>query len=214
MSTNTVGIGLTGNIATGKSTVTEYLKQRGALAIDADRVSHQVMEPGNPAFDGVVREFGRSVLNERGEIDRRKLGEIVFGDPEKLGRLEQIVHPAVFSWVYSRIKSSPAKVVLLEAIKLLEAGAMAALCDEIWVVTASPEAQVQRALDHRGMPEEETRRRMGMQSPQAAKVNQADRVIDNNGALADLYAQLDQIWADLQRKFANRLDEALDEAEA
>jgi len=208
MSTNTVVIGLTGNIATGKSTVAEYLKQRGAVAIDADRVSHQVMEPGDSAFESVVREFGPSVLDEHGEIDRRKLGQIVFDDPEKLGRLEQIVHPAVFSWVYNKIKSSAAKIVLLEAIKLLEAGAMAALCDEIWVVTASPEVQVQRALENRGMPEEETRRRMGMQSPQAAKINQADRVIDNNGSLEDLHAQLDHIWADLQRKFANRLDGA------
>ncbi len=104
-----------------------------------------------------------------------------------------------------RIQASSAKIVVLEAIKLLEAGTMAGLCDEIWVVTAGAEAQVQRALDTRGMPEAETRRRMEMQSPQAAKINQADRVIENNGSLADLYAQLDGVWRDVQRKYAARL---------
>ena len=205
MSTNSVVIGLTGNIATGKSTVAQYLKRHGACAIDADRVSHLVMEMGNAAFEAIVREFGTDVLDERGAIDRRKLSEIVFGDVERLGRLEQIVHPAVYSWVYNKIKASAAKVVVLEAIKLLEAGTMAGLCDEIWVVTASPEAQVRRALENRGMPEVETRRRMDVQSPQAAKVNQADRVIENNGTLVELYAQLDRLWLDLERKFAARL---------
>jgi dephospho-CoA kinase len=208
MSTNSVVIGLTGNIATGKSTVAEYLKRHGACAIDADRVTHQVMEAGGAAYEGIVAEFGAAILDEQGAVDRRKLGEIVFGDAERLGRLEQIVHPAVFAWVYNKIKASTAKIVVLEAIKLLEAGTMAGLCDEIWVVAASPATQVRRSLESRGMPEEETRRRMGMQSPQAAKVNQADRVIDNNGTLAELYAQLDRIWADLQRKFAARLETA------
>ena len=208
MATDSVVIGLTGNIATGKSTVAEYLKRHGAWAIDADRVAHQVMEAGGAAYADIVAEFGADILDAQGEIDRRKLGEIVFDDAERLGRLEQIVHPAVFAWVYNRIKESPAMIVVLEAIKLLEAGTMAGLCDEIWVVVASPAAQVQRALENRGMPEAETRRRMDMQSPQAAKVNQADRVIDNNGTLADLYAQLDRIWADLQIKFAARLGTA------
>ncbi len=205
MSTNSVVIGLTGNIATGKSTVAQYLATLGAYAIDADRVTHVVMEAGNPAFEDIVREFGPDVLDAQGAIDRRKLGAIVFGDAERLGRLEQIVHPAVYAWVYNRIQASPAKIVVLEAIKLLEAGTMAGLCDEIWVVTAGAEAQVQRALDTRGMPEAETRRRMEMQSPQAAKINQADRVIENNGSPADLYAQLDGVWRDVQRKYAARL---------
>ncbi len=201
-------IGLTGNIATGKSTVSEYLKRKGAYAIDADKVSHQVMEPGETAYRQIVREFGDKILDANGNIDRGKLGASVFQDAEKLGRLEQIVHPAVFQSIYNEIEQNKPPVVILEAIKLLEAGSTGALCDEIWVVVADPEEQVRRAKVHRGMPERETQRRIQMQSPQAAKMNQADIVIHNNGTIEELHVQLDRLWNDMLRRHSVQLGKA------
>jgi dephospho-CoA kinase len=119
--------------------------------------------------------------------------------------LEQIVHPAVFELMHRCVESCNAGIAILEAIKLLEAGPMASVCDEIWVVTADPEAQLHRSMEKRGMTEEEALQRMQMQSPQAAKVNQADRVIENNGTFQDLYEKLDEIWQDLQKIYPERV---------
>jgi dephospho-CoA kinase len=176
--------------------------------IDADKVAHQVTEPGTHAHKAVMQAFGTDILDETGRIDRAKLSAIVFSDPEQLGRLEQIVHPAVFRAVHDQIEQLSPSIVILEAVKLLEARSMHTLCDEIWVVVADPAEQVRRAKVYRDMSEAEARRRMNMQSPQAAKMNQADVVIDNGGSLVELYEQLDQIWAELQQRYASRLREA------
>ena len=205
MSIKSLIIGLTGNIATGKSAVAQYLADKGAYVMDADKLAHKVMEPGGPAYAAIVDKFGKQVLKDDGAIDRMALGKIVFSSAEKLGRLEQIVHPAVFEMIYRCVESCSAGIAILEAIKLLEAGPMATLCDEIWVVTSDPEAQLHRSMEKRGMTAEEARQRMQMQSPQAAKVNQADRVIENNGTLQDLYARLDEIWQDLQSIYPGRV---------
>lgn len=206
--TDPVVIGLTGNIATGKSTVSAYLHDKGAYIVDADKVAHRVMEPGQEAYEAIVAQFGKGILAEDGRIDRGKLGAIVFQNADQLGRLEQIVHPAVYRAVYNEIEQKTPAVVILEAVKLLEAGSTATLCDEIWVVVAEPEEQVRRALVYRGMPVEETQRRMGMQSPQASKMNQADVVISNDGSLEELYQQLDRIWGGLLKRYAVRLEGA------
>ena len=203
--TNALVIGLTGNIATGKSTVMEFFAKLGAFIIDADNLSHRSMEPDGPAYAAVVKEFGQAILREDGTVNRRALGEIVFADANLLKKLEQIVHPAVFNLVVELVARTPSPLVILEAVKLLEAGPMVSQCDEVWVVTARPDVQLQRLMEQRGMDEETARRRMGMQSPQAAKVNQADRVIDNSGTVEDLYAQLERIWADLKVKYPKRM---------
>ncbi|MCC9079067.1 dephospho-CoA kinase, partial [Litorilinea aerophila] len=208
MSATSLIIGLTGNIATGKSTVLEYLAAKGAYVIDADKLAHKVMEPGGPAYEPILQTFGRHILAEDGTINRQALAEIVFADPAALGRLEQIVHPAVYQLTRQKIEQVPHEIVILEAVKLLEAGSMATLCDEIWVVTSSEEAQLRRLREKRGMDEVHARQRMRMQSPQAAKVNQADRVIHNDGTLEELYAQLDALWQDLHRRYAGRLGKA------
>ncbi len=205
MTARSLVIGVTGNIATGKSTVLEYLRSKGALIIDADKLAHQAMAPGGPAYQEVVAAFGKEILNPDGTINRKALGQIVFADPEALRRLERILHPRVFEMVKEAIAQAPSPVVVLEAVKLLEAGLSSTLCDEIWVVTASQETQLRRLKETRGMDEAQARRIMAAQSPQAAKVNQADRVIRNDGTLEELYAQLDAIWADLQRRYPNRL---------
>jgi len=194
-------IGLTGNIATGKSTILKYLAEKGAAIIDADKLAHRVMEPGGAAYEAVVRSFGREILHEDGTINRKKLGEIVFSDTSALGRLEKLVHPKVFELGNQEIEEAKSSLVILEAIKLLEAGLMVTLCDEVWVVIANFASQLRRLMENRGMDETKAQRIISIQPPQAAKVNQADRVIENNGALDELYAQLDIIWADLCQRY-------------
>ena len=176
-----------------------------AFIIDADKLGHRVIEPGGPAYDAVVRTFGKEILREDGSIDRKKLGKIVFTNPLDLGRLEKIVHPKIFDLGKQEIADNESPVIVLEAIKLLEAGLMSTLCDEIWVVTSSLTTQLRRLLESRKMEENEARRMIDLQPPQAAKANQADRVIKNDGSLAELHAQLDDIWEDLKRRYPRRM---------
>lgn len=199
-------IGLTGNIATGKSTILQYFIEKCATIIDADKLGHRVIELGGPAYDAVVQAFGSGILREDGTIDRKKLGKIVFANPLDLGRLEKIVHPMIFELGKQEIAAAESPVIVLEAIKLLEAGLMSTLCDEIWVVTSSFATQLRRLLEVRNMDENEARRIINLQTPQAAKVNQADRIIDNDGTVGELYAQLDAIWKDLKRRYPHRME--------
>jgi dephospho-CoA kinase len=199
-------IGLTGNIATGKSTVLHYLQQKGAHVFDADKLAHASMQQGTHAYEAIIDAFGAEITLPDGAIDRPKLGTIVFTDPAKLAQLEAIVHPAVFDLARRELAGLAVNVVILEAIKLLEAGQLVTMCDEVWVVTATPEAQLRRLRETRNMDEAEAERRMAAQSPQDEKVKRADRVIENNGTPAELYQQLDQLWADvLQKARAARL---------
>lgn len=191
-------IGLTGNIGTGKSTVLRYLAQKGAHIVDADQLTHRAQSPQGPAYPAIVGLFGKEILNEDGTINRVALGKIVFSDPQKLAKLEQLVHPAVFQLAQEEIASTLAPVVILEAIKLLEANNVVKLCQEIWVITASEERQLERLMANRGMSEAEAQRRMANQSSQAEKIKRADRVIDNDGTPEKLYEQLDRIWKELQ----------------
>lgn len=188
-------IGLTGNIATGKSTVLRYLQQKGAYVFDADKLAHESMQKGTHTYWAIVESFGDAILQADGAIDRPKLGQVVFGDPAKLAQLEALVHPAVFDLARRELAAVEADVVVLEAIKLLEAGQLVTMCDEVWVVISRPEVQIQRLRETRNMSEAEARRRMAAQSSQEEKVKHADRVIDNSGTEAELYAQLDQAWA-------------------
>jgi dephospho-CoA kinase len=205
MTANSLVIGLTGNIATGKSSVLDYLARLGAYIIDADKLAHQSMTPEGQAYHAVVAEFGPAILNPDKTINRKALGQIVFRNADLLNKLEQIVHPAVFAMTLKLVESAPSSVIVLEAVKLLEAGPMFSQVDEVWVVTARPEVQLKRLMENRGMDEATARQRMGMQSPQAAKINQADRVIDNSGTLDELYAKLDEIWAQLKIAYPRRM---------
>lgn len=191
---------MTGNIATGKSTVLDYLRIKGAHSIDADKLTHRTMQPGGLAYDAIVQTFGRDILAEDGTIQRAALGRIVFADPAALRRLEEIVHPAVFTLAQAELAQTDAPVVVVEAIKLLEAKRLLTLCREVWVVTADPEVQLRRLSEERGMSEAEARQRMAAQSSQADKVKQATRVIVNNGSTEALYAQLDAIWNEITAK--------------
>ncbi len=186
-------IGITGPIGTGKSAVLKILEELGAEVIDADKVAHQVMEPGGAAYEAVVAEFGPDILRPDGHIDRARLADIVFNDPDALRRLERIVHPAVFQEIKGRIEATDKSIVALEAIKLLEAGLSLSLCDEVWVVVADEQVQLER-LKQRGMSEAEARRRLAAQMPRAEYERRADVVIDNSGSLAELRQQVEQQW--------------------
>ncbi len=186
-------IGVTGPIGTGKSTVIRILRELGADTIDADKVAHEVMEPGGAAYQAVVEAFGPHILTDDGHIDRRRLAHIVFRDADALKRLESIVHPAVFEEVKRRIEMSDRPIVALEAIKLLEAGLSITICDEIWVVVADPQVQIKR-LQERGMDESEARRRMAAQLSREEYERRADVVIDNSGSLDELRHQVEHAW--------------------
>lgn len=187
-------IGLTGNIATGKSAVAQMLADLGAYVIDADLIAHEVMEPGQPAYAGIVAAFGSDIAPDGGPIDRRRLGQIVFADPDALARLEALVHPAVGRRITELVVRSPAVVVVIEAIKLLESGLSLRLCDEVWVVTAPRAAQLSRLIESRGLSREDALLRIDAQPSQAMKVAQADVVIDNDGDLDALRQSVERAW--------------------
>jgi dephospho-CoA kinase len=192
-------VGLTGNIATGKSLVGRMLAERGAEHIDADRLAHQVMAHGTDAWEQIVRAFGPAILRPDGEIDRARLGAIVFSDADALARLERIVHPPVIARTKERIRRSTAPVLVIEAIKLIESGIVAQLCDALWVVVAPRAVQVERLMAHRGLSYEEALARVDAQPPQSAKVARADVVIDNGGSIEDTRRQVARAWDAIER---------------
>ena len=190
-------IGLTGNIATGKSEVARMLADLGAQVIDADKVAHEVMQPGGPAFDAVVASFGPEILAVDGTIDRGKLGAIVFADPAALGRLEAAVHPATITEVERRIATAAAPVVVVEAIKLIEAG-MHRGYDALWVITAPRSLQIARLASQRGLTEGQAVLRIDAQPPQEEKAALADVVIVNDGDLTELREKVQAAWMQIQ----------------
>jgi dephospho-CoA kinase len=175
-------IGLTGNIATGKSTVAKMLEDLGATVIDADALVHELQRKGTPVYDDIIAAFGPGILDRAGEIDRKALGSIVFADPAQLRTLESIIHPAVLIESMQRISEAATLVIVYEAIKLIEAG-RAEMCDALWVVTARTEVQLQRLMRDRRMSEAEAWQRIAAQPPQHEKVERATVVIDNSGSL-------------------------------
>lgn len=200
-------IGLTGGIACGKSTVLAMLAAFGARSIDADRVTHRVQQPGQPVYQQIVAAFGPQILSmPGGPIDRRKLGDVVFNNPAALARLEQMVHPAVHAEVErfieevgrsggyaTRLRHIERPVVVIDAIKLIEAG-WTKVCDQVWVVTCPEEQQIERLITTRGMSEEEARTRVAAQPAQASRLPYATVVIDNGGTQAVTRSQVEAAW--------------------
>jgi dephospho-CoA kinase len=196
-------IGLTGGIACGKSTVLKVLQAHGAGVLDADRVVHELQQPGMPVYAAIVAEFGTGILTAPdGPIDRPRLGSIVFSDPAALQRLERIVHPAVRTsirnWLAAVAAGSadqpgPRPVAVIDAIRLIEGG-YTELCNSVWVVTCREDQQIARLREHRGMSEEDALRRIAAQPPQASRMPHADVVIDNSGTLAETEAQVARAW--------------------
>jgi dephospho-CoA kinase len=199
-------VGLTGNIACGKSTVLAMLRELGAHTIDADQLVHAILRRGGPAYEPVLKEFGPSILGEDGEIDRRALGRIVFADPEKLRRLENIEHPIVRQLIEAEIASAQQRVVVLDAIKLIESG-WADRCDSVWVVTCRRDQQIERLVNARGYSPQEAEERVNAQTPQEIKVARADVVIDNSGTIEETRKQVVEAW---RRLVSKKIDDKCD----
>ena len=190
-------IGLTGNIATGKSAVMQLAAQRGALPLDADKVVHEILDNDAGVQKAIANAFGPTVCLEDGRIDRPALGKIVFNNTQALQQLERIVHPAVHSTVVKIISESKATMIMLEAIKLLE-GRLHGICDQIWVTTCSRERQLERLQTYRGMEKETALSRIDAQAPQEEKLAQADVIIDTNGSMIETEVQFERAWSQLK----------------
>ena len=196
-------VGLTGGIGSGKSEVSGRLRELGAVVIDADAVAREVVEPGTPGLAAVVEEFGDGVLRDDGSLDREGLGRVVFGDPDKLARLNAIVHPLVGERIAAQMadveRNHPDGVVVYDVPLLVENNLQDGY-DVVLVVAASPETQLRRLIGKRGMTEEDARARIAAQAPLSAKLAVADIVIDNDGPLADLGPRVQEVWADLRAR--------------
>jgi len=190
-------IGLTGNIATGKSAVMRLAAEHGALTIDADRVVHDLLD-GDAAIQAAVAEaFGPAVRRADGRIDRAALGRLVFGNPAALRRLEGLLHPATRAEIARRVAAAEAPVVMIEAIKLLE-GPLAAACDEVWVTTCARATQLERLRVCRGLDEAAAVARVDAQSPPEEKIARADVVIYTDGPLSATEEQFEAAWRALK----------------
>jgi len=190
---NKIVIGLTGNIATGKSVVRRMLEHLGAYTIDADALSHRVISKGAPGYQPVLDRFGTWLLDKDKQIDREKLGRLVFSDTQALTHLEDIIHPHVDQAVELLAKRANQRVIVIEAIKLLESN-LRNKCDTIWVTDASQEVQVGRLVRKRGMTREDALQRVHSQSAQKEKLTAAQTIIKNNGNFNDVWKQVNDAW--------------------
>ena len=189
-------VGLTGNIATGKSAVMSLAAEAGALTIDADKIVHELEDNDAELQAAIAVAFGSEVRREDGRIDRRALGKIVFDDPQALRDLEGIVHPMVQRELVGRIQESEQPIVFIEAIKLLE-GTLVKMCHQIWVTRCSRQRQLDRLRICRGMVTDTAVARIKAQPRQEEKVAQADVVIDTNGYMIDTEKQFRMAWSRL-----------------
>ena len=202
-------IGLTGGIASGKSSVAARLAERGAVVVDADKVAREVVEPGMPALAAIAEHFGAGVLSADGSLDRAALGAIVFSDPEQRLVLNGITHPAVWERTRALIAEAEARdpdaVVVYDVPLLLEGkGKRPIEFDLVVVVDASTATRQRRLVELRGLTEQEAKHRIDSQASDAERLAIADVVIDSDGALERTLAQADALWDDLGRRIPER----------
>ncbi|HLF69492.1 MAG TPA: dephospho-CoA kinase [Actinomycetota bacterium] len=195
-------VGLTGGIASGKSTVSRMLAERGAVIIDADEIAHSILEPGGAAYDDAILRFGREIVGSDGRIDRAKLGAIVFSDADARHDLEAITHPRIFSEILRRVAQGrdEASVVVVDAALLVETlpdRGKALGLDALIVVSARPRDQVERLISDRQMTRTQAQERIAAQLPVEKRLAAADIVLDNRGSLADLETSVGLLWDEL-----------------
>jgi dephospho-CoA kinase len=186
-------LGVTGNIASGKSTVVGIMKEHGAHHIDSDLVYRDLVQPGMPLLQTLAESFGSHIIAANGLLDRKALGAIVFSDPEQLARLDRLTHPAVIAESNRRVAAVREGVVIIDAVKLIESG-HADTCDEVWLVTAPEKTQIARLMVRNDLTEDEARKRVAAQPPLEPKIAIADRIIPNSGTLEQLRATVDAAW--------------------
>ena len=189
-------IGLTGSIGTGKSEAARQLEALGASIISADQVGHEAYTPNTEAWEHVVSAFGDEILQDDGEIDRRKLGTIVFSDPGQLERLNQIMHPRMAQMVADKVeflRGQGVEVVVVEAALLFEAG-WDSLVEEVWTTDSPEQAVIERLKVRNGMSEEEARKRMSSQMGRTERLDRSDYVIENSGDMVALGVAIKELW--------------------
>ncbi len=189
-------IGLTGGIGRGKSTVSRFLAELGAVILNADEVGHEALKPDTEIWRQVVAAFGRQIVTPDGNIDRKKLGNIVFGNAESLSRLNQIMHPLMYNMVKTRLeeyRQQGTRVIVLEAPLLLEAG-WTPLVDEVWVTTASESMVLKRLEERTGLSRAESLTRIRSQLSSAERVRHADVVINTDCDLDELKSRVKELW--------------------
>jgi len=190
-------IGLTGGIGSGKSTVSRFLAELGAVIVDADRVGHEALSTDSQVRRELLATFGWQVISPSGEVNRKKLGEIVFGNPESLSRLNQIMHPRMYDMVKAQLEEYRRQgVVVLEAPLLIEAD-WTSLVDEVWVTVASRSTVLRRLKEKLGLSEPEALVRIGCQLASEERVKHADVIIDTDCSLDELKAKVKRLWEGL-----------------
>lgn len=194
-------IGLTGGIGSGKSTISQFLGELGAVVMDADKVGHEALRDSQVKNE-LVASFGRDILTPEGEIDRKKLGEKVFGKPDELARLNKIMHPRMFDMMKAQIneyRHQGVDVVVLEAAVLIEANWIP-LVDEVWVTVAPESAVLQRVQKQRGLAEDETRSRIRSQLTVQERLKHASVVITNDESLDEMKARVKVLWQEMHKR--------------
>ena len=189
-------LGVTGNIACGKTTVLGLLAERGATVLDGDVVYHAMIAAGGELVAPIRMRFGDGVITPDGAVDRRALGNIVFADPVALADLERLTHPVVVAEIQQRIAAADRQIVVVDGVKLIESG-MDRACDRVWLVVCDPAVQEERLVRRNRLDRSEARRRILAQPDSDAKRDRVQRVIDNSGTLDDLRAEVDAAWRTL-----------------
>jgi len=198
-------IGLTGGIATGKTTVSNFLEKLGAKIIDADKIAHEVMKKGNKGWKKVLNAFGEDILNDKGEINRPLLGKLVFSNQEQKRKLEKIVHPIIVQRIEEQLKELRRKtgniieenrVIVLDAPLLYETG-LESLVDQVWVVYTDPKTQLERLINRDGLTLQEARDRISAQMDLSKKCQLADRVIYNTEDEIKLQERILTLWREI-----------------
>ncbi|MFH1151343.1 MAG: dephospho-CoA kinase [Actinomycetota bacterium] len=199
-------VGLTGGIASGKTEVDRALEDLGATVIDADAVARDVVQPGLPAYEACIREFGEGILGPDARIDRASLAALVFSDEEKRRLLNSITHPRIVAEIVRRVNEKAENLlpddvpaVVIDAALIVDIGATA-IFDLLLVVTTPEETRVGRMLSDRGMSEDEARSRIASQIPEDARVEMADLVITNDGSLRELREAVGRVWGEISER--------------
>jgi dephospho-CoA kinase len=196
-------IGLTGNFGTGKTTVSQMLAELGATIIDADKLGHELLQPDTETYGEIVAALGNTILKPNGEIDRNKLGKLVFADAAALSKLNRIIHPRIYELAKQRIeefRKSDAKVIVLEATLLIEEAdwtPLVDLVDQVWATTAPEATIVKRLKSQRGLKEEQILARLQAQMSPEEKAKRADVVIDTDCHLDELRTKVTDLWHNL-----------------
>ncbi|GAB6099257.1 dephospho-CoA kinase [Halanaerocella petrolearia] len=195
-----MNIGLTGGIASGKSTVAQLLSELGVEVLDADKIAHQLMEPGTEVWELIVEEFGKDILLSSNEIDRKKLGDIIFNNNYAKEKLDEITHPFIIAEIKNRLEELRVEELVVVEVPLLIEANMMELFDEIWLVYVPQKIQVERLMARGDLDQEEALARIKSQMPLEDKKDYADRIIDNSGNQLEIKKRVKQIYSAANKK--------------